>query len=300
VFKFITNRPLWLNVLVGIALAFGIFALFIVSLNWITGHGKSATVPSVAGKKFPDALASLKKAGFEVEILDSVYVDTLKPMTVIRQIPEADEVVKSNRTVLLIISRAVPPIMEMPNLVGYSYRNAEMILKNMDLKVGDTTFKPDFAKNAVLEQIYNGNPIAPGAKIRKGSVVSLVLGDGVGKKEFAVPIITGMQFQEAKEELEDRGIVIGAIVLDPDVKDTASAWIYRQNPERFDDEKIIQFIRTGQTIDVWLQADEPTKKEQRSRENEAREKRDSLAKALRKDDPPKKPTDKKDTKKNNK
>jgi eukaryotic-like serine/threonine-protein kinase len=258
-FKFITKRPLWVNILVGIILAVALFFIFLLSLDWITGHGKSATVPSVSGKNYEEALAILKKAGFDAEIQDSIYVDTAKPMTVIKQFPDADEIVKSNRTVLLIISRAVPPEMEMPNLLGYSFRNAEMILKNMDLKIGDTTFKPDFAKNAVLEQLYKGAPIAPGTKIRKGSVVSLVLGDGVGEKDYAVPVITGMQFGEAKTLLEEYGILIGAIVADANVTDTANSYIYRQNPERFDEEKRIQHIRSGQTMDVWLQNTKPDK-----------------------------------------
>jgi eukaryotic-like serine/threonine-protein kinase len=256
-FKFITHRPLWVNILVAIALAVGIFFIFLLSLDWLTGHGKSATVPSVTGKKYEDAIKILKKAGFAVEIQDSIYVDTAKAMTVIKQFPEADEIVKSNRTVLLIINRSVPPEMEMPNLLGYSFRNAEMVLKNMDLKIGDTTFKPDFAKNAILEQLYKGQPIKPGTKIRKGSIISLVLGDGVGEKEFTVPEITGMSFGEAKEMLEEYGIIIGAIVADPNVSDTMNAFISRQNPERFDDEKRIQRIRSGQTMDVWLQNDKP-------------------------------------------
>jgi len=257
--KIITHRPLWVNILAGILLALLLFALALLSLGWFTGHGKAATVPAVTGKSYEEAKKIIKKAGFDFEIQDSVYIDTAKPLTVIKQIPDADEVVKSNRTIFLIISRAVPPLVEMPNLIGYSYRNAEMVLKNLDLKIGDTTFKPDFAKNAILEQQYNGTAIAPGAKIRKGSTISLVLGDGVGKREFVVPVITGMEFCKAKKILEENGIVIGAIVTDANVKDTCSAWIYKQNPERLDDEKRLQHIRSGQTIDVWLQIDKPVK-----------------------------------------
>lgn len=256
-FKFITNRHLWINVLVGIILAIGIFSIFILSLNWLTDHGKSATVPSVTGKNFDEAKKILKNAGFDIEIQDSVYIDTAKPFSVIKQIPDADEIVKSNRTVFLVISRSVPPMVEMPNLLGYSLRNAQMVLKNMDLKIGDTTFKPDFAKNAILEQIYNGASIAPGTQIRKGSIISLVLGDGVGNKEFSVPVLTGIEYRQAKRILEDNGIVIGAIVADANVTDTLSAWIYKQNPDRFNEDKKIQKIRSGQTIDVWLQVDKP-------------------------------------------
>lgn len=263
--KFLTNRPLWVNILVGIVLAFGILILMILSLNLVTHHGKASTVPSVTGKSYDEAKAILKKAGFNVDILDSVYVDTLKPLSVMRQLPDGDEIVKSNRTVYLIITRAVPPLVEMPNLVGYSYRNAEMVLKNMDLKIGDTTFKPDFARNAILEQLYNGSSINPGTQIRKGSTISLVLGDGIGKREFVVPIITGMQYCDAKSILEDNGIVIGAIVTDANIIDTCAAWIYKQNPERFDDQHHLLRIRPGQTIDVWLQVDKPAKKDSTDR-----------------------------------
>ena len=260
-FKFITHRPLWLNIVIGLVLAISVFAVFLLSLNLLTHHGSSATVPSVTGKKYDEAKVILKKAGFDVEIQDSIYADTVKPSTVIKQIPDADEVVKRNRTVYLIISRAVPPTVEMPNLVGYSYRNAEMVLKNMDLKIGDTTSKPDFAKNAVLEQLYDGKTISPGTKIRKGTVISLVLGDGVGNREFTVPVITGMKFCDVKKILEENGIVVGAITPDANVTDTCNAWIYKQNPERFNDEKTFNYIRTGQTIDVWLQVDKPSGKD---------------------------------------
>lgn len=267
-FKFITHRPLWVNIIVGLLLAFVVFFLFLSSLKCLTGHGKAATVPSVTGKTYEEARKALKKAGFDVDIQDSVYVDTAKPMTVIKQIPDADEIVKTNRTIYLVISRAVPPVMEMPNLVGYSLRNAEMVLKGMDLKIGDTTFKPDFAKNAVLEQWCNGAQIAPGAPVKKGSVISLVLGDGVGKKEFVVPDITGMTFCDAKEMLEGHGILIGAVVTDPDVDDTCRGYIYKQNPERFDDEKRYLHIRSGQTMDVWLSNNKPAKDSTKRREIE--------------------------------
>lgn len=185
-----------------------------------------------------------------------MYVDTLPPMAVIKQIPEADEMVKENRTVYLTINRAVPPVIEMPNLIGYSFRNAEMTLKNSGLRVGDTTFKPDFARNSVLEQWHNGGMISPGTKLPMGSTISLVLGDGIGTTAFTVPVIVGMTFSEAKILLEANGLVIGAIVA-PGISDTLNAYIAKQNPERLDDEHHIQHIRPGQTMDIWLQTDKP-------------------------------------------
>jgi eukaryotic-like serine/threonine-protein kinase len=257
-FKFITHRPLWLNILVGILLAIGIFSVFILSLNWITHHNTSKTVPYVTGKSFDEAESILKKAGFEIEIQDSIYTDTTRPGQVLKQFPEADEVVKVNRTVYLTINRAVPPMVEMPNLVGFSFRNAEMTLKNNNLKFGDTIIRTDFAR-AVLEQRYKGAPIPPGTKVRMGSRIDFVLGSGVGNEEFSVPDLIGMTYGQAKKLLETNGLGVGAPVPTGEIEDTLAAYIYKQNPERFDEDKKLRKIRTGQTIDLWFQAEKPVK-----------------------------------------
>ena len=258
-FKYVTHRPLWVNILVGIILALALFFLLLLSLKWLTRHGQAKTVPSVTGKTFEEAEEILEGLGFDVEIQDSIYIDTVAPLKVIRQIPDADEVVKSNRTVYLVINRAVPPMVEMPNLIGYSFRNAEMSLNNFGLRIKDTIYKPDFARNAVLEQLYEGKQIPPGTQIRRGSAVSLVLGTGIGNQEYVVPVITGMKFCDARRMLEEYGIIIGAIVPDPNVEDTCNAYIYRQNPERFDEDRRRLKIRPGQTMDVWLSVDRPSK-----------------------------------------
>lgn len=255
-FKFVTHRPLWINILSGLLLAAFILFIFIFSLNWITHHDESRTVPFVAGKTFEEAKTIMEKAGFEVEIQDSIYVDTVKPLKVLRQVPEADELVKVNRTVYLTINRAVPPMIEMPNLVGFSFRSAEMEIKNMGLRVGDTVYQSNFAKNAVLEQRYKGDIITPGTKIRMGSTISFILGSGVGNEKFVVPQLVGMRFCDAKAMMESHGLIIGSVMA-PGVADSCNAYISKQNPGRFDEEKKFQYIRTGQTMDVWLQVEKP-------------------------------------------
>lgn len=231
--------------------------LFTLSLNWITQHGVARTVPSVTGKSIDEVRDLLEGQGFEVVIQDSVYFDSLAPAVVIKQIPAPDAVVKVNRTIYVTINRTVPPDIEMPNLVGYSFRNAELVLANMGLRLGDTTFRPDFAKNSVLEQLYNGRTIAPGTKVKVGSAISLVLGTGIGNEEMAVPRLLGLTFTEAKILLEAQGIILGAVLTDPLVRDTANAFVYRQSPNARD-EKGRQFrIRPGQMMDVWLSVDRP-------------------------------------------
>src|SRR5207249_8665037 len=102
--------------------------LFVISLNWITRHGASSTVPVVTGKKIDEAKSILDKKGFDLVVQDSVYYDSIPPGMVLKQVPDADEVVKVNRTVYVTINRFVPPDVELPKLNGLSYKNAEMVL----------------------------------------------------------------------------------------------------------------------------------------------------------------------------
>ena len=258
-FKFITSRPLWVNILVGIVLAVVIFVVMISSLGWFTNHNDAKTVPSVTGKSLTEAQKILNDAGFTVEIQDSIYHDSLPPLQVIRQVPDEMEVVKSTRTVYLTYNRQTPPLVEMPRVVGYSFRNAIMVLENAGLKLGDTTFRPDFAKNSVLEQLYNGVTIQPGAKIAMGSRIGLVIGSELSNAAFAIPNLVGLTVQQARELLNSKNIYLASIIADPEVRDTASAFVYRQSPDRFDDEGRVISIREGQVMDIWISATAPVK-----------------------------------------
>ena len=259
-FRFITSRPLWMNILFAIALVFLLLFFFLTSLKWCTHHGATITIPTVTGMSYAEASKLLESRGFDVEIQDSVYFDTMPPLSVTRQFPEADAVVKKNRTVYLTLNRAVPPTIEMPKLIGLSYRSAELSLKQYGLRLGDTSYRVDFAKNSVLDQQFNGQTIKPGVKIMMGSTIDLVLGTGVGGFEFAVPDLFSLSYEEAKAVMQATGLTTGALVVDPDVRDTSAAFVYRQSPERFNEEHKFNRIRQGQTIDIWLTVTKPERK----------------------------------------
>lgn len=256
-FKSLSTKPFWVHLLLAIGLVFIILFLFILSLNWITKHGESSTVPAVTGKNINDAKNILGKKGFEVVVQDSVYYDSIPPGMILKQIPEADEVIKVNRTVYVTINRYVAPDVEMPNLNGYNYKNAEMVLRNLGLKIGDTTFRPDFAKNTILEATFHGASIASGTKIKMGSRIDLVLGSGVGDEAIAVPDLVGMSYEDARALLDAQGIILGSVVPKADVRDTSTAFVYQQRPApKTADGKRLS-IRAGQMVDLFLQIEKP-------------------------------------------
>jgi eukaryotic-like serine/threonine-protein kinase len=201
---------------------------------------------------YTDAKKSLESQGFEVKIQDSVYNDTMPPLQVIKQYPESDELVKVNRTIFLTINQAQAPFVPMPNLVSMTFRTANMILHQYGLKLEDTVFKPDFARNSVLQMLYKGDNIKPGTQIQQGSSITLVLGSGIGGEAFVVPDLFGLTYQEARARLDSMGLTLGASPRDPDVKDTTGAYVWKQNPEQLNADKKPNAIHAGQTIDIYL------------------------------------------------
>lgn len=256
-FRFLTNKPLWFHIILALGLVFLLLFLFVHSLDWITKHGESNTVPAVTGKTLNDVESILEEKDFEIVIQDSVYYDSIPPGMVLRQVPEADAVVKVNRTVYVTINRFVPPDVDIPKLTGLSYRNAEMVLKNLGLRIGDTSYRTDFAKNTILEVQYQGRTVFPGATVKMGSALDLVIGSGIGDEAIQVPKLLGLTFEEARALLDAQGIILGAPVFDANVRDSANAYVYKQRPAPTTPDGKPLTMRAGQMIDIWLQSEMP-------------------------------------------
>ena len=262
-FKFVTNKPLWINIVVGVLLLIVIILGFFASLGWITGHDKYEKVPDIVGQSFFAAKNTLETKGFRVEISDSVFTTEVPGLTITKQIPLADALVKKGRTIYLSINRSVPPLIDMPSLVGYSYKSAELYLQSLGLKLGDTSYRADFARNAVLEQLYLKQIIKAGTKIPLGSKVDFVIGSGVGSNDLNVPDLVGLTLAQAKSMLSSMGLSTGSLVIMGTISDSLNAFVVRQTPEPSSEivpgEKTLNKIRAGSTMDIYISNIAPIK-----------------------------------------
>jgi eukaryotic-like serine/threonine-protein kinase len=254
VFNFITKRPLWVNILAAVVLTLLLIFLFLKMLGWITKHDAYLQVPDLLGKKTEEAIKILEKQGFEVQIQDSVFTDTAARGVVLKQLPDANAKVKINRTVFLTVNRVTPPMVDMPKLEDQSLSFALDILRRNHLLLGDTIFKSDFRLNTVLEQQYNGVRIPEKAKVQWGSRITLIIGSGLGNEKMMVPDLFGMTYTEAKALLEQQGINLAATVSfnNAVIRDTANAYVVKQNPEALDEEKKPRYIQSGQLMDIFI------------------------------------------------
>ncbi|MDB5203469.1 MAG: hypothetical protein JWQ27_2878 [Ferruginibacter sp.] len=251
-FKFITNKPFWVNLLVVIAITLLVLFIFLQLLGLITKHGEYLTVPSVTNKKTAEAIKILEDKGFEVLIQDSVFIDSAQRGIVLKQLPEPNSTVKINRTVLLTVNRVTLPMVDMPSLQGKSLNYALEILRRSHLQLGDTIYKPDFMMGSVLEQMYGGNAITSGSKVTWGSKIDLVIGGGLAEQRIMVPNLEGMTYGEAKLILEQNGISLGALIPDPGISDTLAAYVWKQSPPRFTEDQRPIYIQSGQLMDLWI------------------------------------------------
>ena len=262
-FKFITSKPLWVNFVAAFGLIILLVILFFLSLSWITGFGKLEKVPSVVGQNATAAKKILEDKGFHVALQDSVYVDSVAKLAIVRQSPEPDAIVKSGRTIYLTINRSLAPMVEMPNLVGFSIRSAEMYLQSLGLKLGVISYKPDIARNAVLEQTLNDIDVIPNTKIPLGSAISLVLGSGVGGGDIDVPDLIGLTYQEAKSWITSLSLNIGSVIPVGTIADTNAAFIVKQSPEVYIEtvpgQKTANKIHSGQLLDIYISSVAPIK-----------------------------------------
>ena len=228
----------------------------------MTNHDKNEKVPNIVGQNIEAATQMLQQKGFKVEVQDSLFVDSIGRLAVIKQSPEADANVKAGRTIYLTINRAVAPEVDMPNLLGFSYKSAQYMLQTLNLKMGDTSYRPDFGRNTILEQHYNGNLIKEGTKIPMGSVISFVLSSGLGSTEIPVPDMYGLTVEEAISRFSTMSITKGAIIArGGSISDTLKAYVIDQTPAPFTEvqpgEKKQNRIKPGQLIDLYISSAPP-------------------------------------------
>ncbi len=261
----ILKKPLWMNMLIGFGVAICLFIIFFFSLGWITGNGETEKVPAVIGLDVAAAEKNLTALGFEVELQDSIYVDTLARNAVLRQTPEADEVVKKGRTVYLTINRVIAPQVDMPNLVGFSIKSAETYLKVLGLRLGSIQMVPDQNKNVVIDQLVNGQPIAPGSKIPSGTLIHFLVGDGGASGGMFMPDLVGLTYEQAKAQLISLGLNLGVVTVNGSIVDSASAFVFDQNPSAYGSQidslgmPIQNSVTKGATINLVLDKVAPVK-----------------------------------------
>lgn len=207
-FEFLKQKKFYIHLLIIILLSFILMWLAFKSLNGYTRHDKVYTMPDFVGQNYLEVQEEYDR-DFHFILIDSIYPKGQEPGSIVQQDPLPGSKVKRGRNVYYIIVATTPEKTEMPNLKNLSLRQALGLLEANGLEVDKLIYEDFFAKNAVIEQLYQGQVIEPGTEIVKGSKVSLRVGIGQDKKKIEIPNLLGRPAAEVKRLLNVAGLNLG-------------------------------------------------------------------------------------------
>ena len=169
-----------------------------------------------------------------VEVVDSVFVRRMAKGAVYRQNPVAGSKVKKGRRILLVINAVNSKQVTMPNLVGYSMRQAKAELVSRGLNLGRLRYVSDMATNNVLRQFYEDRVIDPGTSIDSGSEIDLEVGLSQNENMTFVPDVRGLKNIAAVDVIHSNSLNLRRLSFDKTIKDytdSLNAVVYRQSPD---------------------------------------------------------------------
>ncbi|MEM7186360.1 MAG: PASTA domain-containing protein [Bacteroidota bacterium] len=165
-------------------------------LKFTTNHGQQIEVPDLGAMTLEQAEETLEDLDLRYVIMDTTnYNPNFDYQTVIEQIPKAGKFVKEDRKIYISLNRSGYPMIAIPPVLGKTKRQAEPALKAVGFEIGKISYRKYIAKDEVLELRHRGKRIRDGEKLRKTSVIDLVLGDGKGG-------LNREAVEEASEELD--------------------------------------------------------------------------------------------------
>ncbi|MGN0189898.1 MAG: PASTA domain-containing protein [Candidatus Cryptobacteroides sp.] len=222
------------NLLLALVLVILLVAGAVILLRVVTKHNHEIVVPDFTNMSVPEAVAVAQQHEMRIQVTDSVYVKRMGRGDVYRQTPKAGTHVKKGRRILLTINAVTPKSVTMPNLVGYSMRQAKAELLSRGLQLGRLIYVNDIATNNVLKQIMSDKEIMPGVQVESESVIDLVVGLNPADDRTIVPYVVGSRYLNAVDAVHDRSLNIRNLNFDKTVKDysdSLNAMVYRQSPE---------------------------------------------------------------------
>lgn len=195
-----------------IPIVLGVLAAFVLTTGLYLGFTKlkqiqkdsivqEIALPNLIGKTEAEARKAVQDMGLKFEV-KSETTDSSKPYGVLSQDPQSGMTVKQNSTVYVVLnvdSKAT----KLDSYVGMKLEEIESKVKELGLKIEVDYVDDDSEENTILAQ----NPIA-GSSITEGDTLYLSISNGKGAEENLVPNVLGMNFENAKKMLEEKGLIV--------------------------------------------------------------------------------------------
>tara|TARA_B100000674_G_C37852084_1_gene920515 strand:+ start:156 stop:905 length:750 start_codon:yes stop_codon:yes gene_type:complete len=216
------------------------------SLKKYTRHNDIILVPSLIGLNLNETEDTLQKMDLQYVILDSAaYNPNYDRGSILSHQPKAHSQVKPGRKIYLTINPITVNYIPLPYLKNKSLRQAISLLENHAFRVGDLHYVDYYAKDVVRFAKVNQKKVNSNDSLPKFTIVDLYMGNG-HDQNIVVPNLIDLEYHEIKRKLNYNSLNLGSCVFANNITDTATAIIYKQDPEAN--------IRSelGSYINIWL------------------------------------------------
>jgi beta-lactam-binding protein with PASTA domain len=250
-FYFLGQKKFYLHLLISIVLSLVLLWGVFKFLDVFTRHGEVFLVPDFSGQTLTDLQQKGFQNYFDLAIIDSVYDMRKAPGSIVMQNPLPGAKVKKGRHVYLTIVAKTPEMVVMPDLKNLSLRQALVLLEGKGLKVQNLDYVDYFAKNAVVDQLLNEEPVEKGTKIPKGTAIGLVVGKGDHPTPVPLPFLIGKKIKAAHHALHYGSLNVGNEYF-LDGNDTVHARVFKTEPAYLTH----SLLEMGSPVDIWYRSDE--------------------------------------------
>lgn len=195
-----------LVILAALALAVIVFGVFAFNKFQEIFDVNEVNVPGVVGLSTEEAIRTLKEAGLNSDVSEQRVHNEIEAGFIISQSHEEGDKVKEGFTIKLVVSSGgIQSII--PNVKQQTLTEARVMIENDGFVVGEVTY----AFNDLPEDmIINQTPKA-GIKMPQGTVVDLIVSQGLETDNLIVPSLETKTIREAESTLNSIGLKLGEI-----------------------------------------------------------------------------------------
>ncbi len=215
----------------------GVLAVALLRIGIAHRQQTMTDVPQLLGESMDSAAAELADLGLALQVTGTAFSQEA-PGTVLTQEPESGATLGDGGTVVVTVS-AGPERAETPYLLGLTLEEAEKALRRLGLLVGEVAREDsDQPSGTVIAQ----SPM-DGTVLQNGASVDLTVSDPPLLR--SVPMLIGLDLEEAQARLTQAGLNVGAI-HEESATGVAPGTVFAQNPGEGEQ------LRSGDQVEIWV------------------------------------------------
>jgi len=138
---------------------------------WISKGSDIVTIPDLKGLSLQDARVLLNDAGIKINTISHVSEDLFNNI-VLGTDPKIGSDITRGSSISLLVNTNKAKDIRMPDILGYSLKDGENILRSKGLVLGDVSkvYNSEFPEGTIIDV-----SVPAGSKIFKGSVINIVV-----------------------------------------------------------------------------------------------------------------------------